>query len=387
LNDTLTPPVKIAHVITSLEVGGAERMLARLVAAQPRSIECHVICLRAEGPVAADLRNAGATVHALGMENGSLHGALSFGRIVRLLRELRPDVVQTWLYHADLFGGLAARLVGIDAVVWNVRSVELPETAGVLTRGIVRMCSLLSSRVPTRIVCCSELARCVHERRGYDAGRFVVIPNGVDLERFKPNPEARIAIRRECRVPEDAPLIGLIARLDPLKNHALFFAAAKILHETNPRAHFLLAGKGVHESTPAVRRWLREAGVEHVTRLLGQRSDIDRVLASLDVATCSSSSEAFPNALAEAMACAVPCVTTDVGDAPMIVGGTGHVVPVDDPDALANAWRTVLALPDHERQRRGEAARERVKARFEINAVTEQYLQLYASLAPVQADG
>jgi glycosyltransferase involved in cell wall biosynthesis len=347
-------------------------------------VECHVICLRAEGPVAADLRKAGASVHALGLENGTLHSALSFGRIVRLLRELRPDVVQTWLYHADLIGGLAARLVGVENVVWNIRSVELPQTAGALTRGIVKVCSMLSSRVPTRIICCSELARRVHERRGYDARRLVVIPNGVDVERFTPSPEARIAIRNECGVPEDAPLIGLIARLDPLKNHALFFAAAKKLHEANPRAHFLLAGKGIHDGTPAVRRWSIEAGVEHVTHLLGERSDIERVAASLDVGTCCSSSEAFPNALAEAMACAVPCVTTDVGDASAIVGDTGHVVPVEDADALANAWRAILALPSDERHRLGAAARDRVQSRFEIKAVTEQYLQLYDSLVPVR---
>jgi glycosyltransferase involved in cell wall biosynthesis len=367
-------------VITTLEVGGAERMLARLVAAQTRDIECHVICLTGDGPVANDLRAAGATVHVLRMGDGKWHNVSSFGRLVQLLREQRPDVVQTWLYHADFLGGLAARLVGIRVVVWNIRSVELPETTSVMTRFIVRACSLVSSSMPTRIICNSETARHVHEERGYDGQRFVVIPNGFDMQRFKPDREARAAIRREWQVPDDAPLIGLVARLDPLKNHRLFFEAAKKLHETNPRVHFLLAGKGVHESTPVIGQWLREAGISEVTRFLGQRHDVDRIFAALDIATCCSSSEAFPNTLAEAMACAVPCVTTAVGDAPMIVGDTGQVVPAGDADALASAWRIVLAMSDHERQRLGEAARKRVKSKFEINAVTHRYLTLYDSL-------
>jgi glycosyltransferase involved in cell wall biosynthesis len=167
--------------------------------------------------------------------------------------------------------------------------------------------------------------------------------------------------------------------LDPLKNHALFFAAAGRLHETNPEVHFLLAGNGVDDRSATVQRWVRDAGVGAVTRLLGQRRDVERLTASLDLATCCSISEAFPNALGEAMCCGVPCVTTAVGDAAEIVGDTGRVVPGDDAEALAGAWRSMLTMPAADRKQLGEAARNRVRSRFEMSVVARQYLRLYES--------
>jgi glycosyltransferase involved in cell wall biosynthesis len=257
----------------------------------------------------------------------------------------------------------------------------LSSTTKLTTRAVVRLCAALSYIVPRVIVCCSEAARAIHQNAGYDRGRFMVIPNGFDVERFKPDGQAGLAVRRELLVPLTAPIIGLIARFHPQKDHQLFCEAAGKLHVQRPDVHYLLAGKGVDASNQQLMDWIGAAGIERVARLLGERSDVPRLTAALDIATCCSSwGESFPNTLGEAAACEVPCVTTDVGDAAAIVGEFGWVVPRRDVDALASAWDTALRCSSQERQRLGREARSRVCANFEISAVAKRYSALYEAL-------
>jgi glycosyltransferase involved in cell wall biosynthesis len=373
--------MKIVHIITGLNVGGAERMLAKLLAALPGRFDSHVISLTTAGVVAADIERAGATVHALNITLGVANVLSAFFRLVRLLRSLKPDVVHTWMYHADLIGGTAARVAGVKAVAWNVRNGDLPCTTKFTTRTVVRLCAALSHVVPVVVVCCSEAARVVHEQAGYDRDRFRVIPNGFDVQRFKPDGQARFDVRRELGVPTDAPLIGLIARFHPQKDHRLFCEAAGKLHARRPDVHYLLAGNGVDRANSQLANWLSAAGIAHVTRLLGERSDVPQLTAALDIATCCSAwGESFPNTLGEAAACGVPCVTTDVGDAAAIVGELGWVVPRRDADALASAWERALACSPQERQHLGREARARLCANFEIGVVAEHYSTLYEVL-------
>jgi len=372
--------MRVAHVITGLGVGGAERMLTRMVAVFGQRFDSHVVSLTTEGRLATDLRGHGATVHAVQMARGFGTHIGGFARLTRLVKRLNPAVVQTWMYHADLIGGSAARLAGVKAVAWNIRNGELESARGT-TRSVIRLSAGLSRLIPKVIVCSSESARQAHERVGYAADRLHVIPNGFDTARFKPDSSARASVCEELDIPQDAPLIGLIARLDPLKNHALFFEAARRLHALRPSVHFLLAGTGVDSQNPLIRRWLTEAGVARVTRVVGERDDIPRLTAALDVATCCSLSESFPNTLGEAAACGVPCVTTDVGDAAAIVDGVGWVVPSGDAEALVGAWDAVLALSRQQRQRIGQASRARIVAQYEIGSVARRYADLYESLA------
>ena len=188
-------------------------------------------------------------------------------------------------------------------------------------------------------------------------------------------------IRSELGLSKDTPLIGLIARFDPQKNHAGFFEAATQVHLSCPDAHFLLAGGGVEDNNPALRRAIKQAGVGTNTHLLGKREDISRLMAALDVLVSSSSfGEAFPNVLGEAMACCVPCVVTEVGDSMEIVGETGRVVAVGDMDGLAHNIVEILQLSYEERRAMGAKARERVRARYNIESVVRQYERFYESL-------
>lgn len=356
-------------------------MLFRLVERLSGELEQHVISLTNRGQIGERIASLGVPVMAMGLSR-SFPNPLALPKLTWQIRRLRPAVVQTWMYHADFLGGLAARLAGVRAVIWGIRHNDLtPGKIRRRTRLVVALCARLSWHIPLRIVSCSQAAVGTHVSLGYNPTRFVVIPNGFDLERFRPDEFARSIVRAELGIPKDAPLIGLIARFDPQKNHALFFTAAGLLHRRRPDVHFLLAGRGVEPANPEIARWIHEAGVGGVTHLLGERQDVPRLMAALDIASSSSWGEAFPNVLGEAMACGVPCVATDTGDAALIVGDTGCIVPRDDPEALARAWEKLLALSTEQRRALGERARARIAEHFEIGAIAKRYAALYRELA------
>jgi glycosyltransferase involved in cell wall biosynthesis len=377
-------PIALMHVIVGLDIGGAEMVLYRLLTQLDRArFAAHVVSLRDIGPVGRCLMADGWPVYALGMRSGGVAALPSaLVRLVGLMRTLRPRVVQTWMYHADLLGGLAAKLAGGIPVAWNLRQSNLaPQFNKRSTLLLIRACALLSHGLPARIVCGSEAARRAHARLGYARTKMCVIPNGFDLALFKPDAEARVAVRQELGLAADTPLIGVMARFDPQKNHRTFVAAAGLLHAHCPTVHFLLCGGGVTWENRALAAWIDGAGLRARCHLLGEREDMPRLTAALDVATLSSRGEGFPNALGEAMACGVPCVATAVGDVPQIVGPTGVVVPPGDAAALAAGWRAMLALGLAGRQRLGQAARRRIAERYSLPAVAAADERLYCALA------
>jgi glycosyltransferase involved in cell wall biosynthesis len=244
-----------------------------------------------------------------------------------------------------------------------------------------KACAWLSGLVPDRIVVNAELSRRAHAKLGYKADKMVVIPNGFDLTAFVPDPSTRLSVRRELGIPEGAPLIGSVARFHPDKDHRNLVRAAALLHAERPEARFLLCGAGLAPENRELVGWIEEAGIGDRCFLLGLRKDVARLDAALDVATSSSRSEGFPNAIGEAMACGVPCVVTDVGDSASIVGKTGVVVPPQDPEALAAAWLRVLDMDAEEHRTLGERARRRVEERYSLKRVAAAYETLYAELA------
>jgi glycosyltransferase involved in cell wall biosynthesis len=216
---------------------------------------------------------------------------------------------------------------------------------------------------------------------GYVANKFVVLPNGFDLDEFRPFPEARISVREELGLPTETPLIGLVARFDPQKNHDGFIRAAGLLHQRCSHVHFLLVGEGVERENVLISQAIARADIGRVVHLMGLRHDVPRLTAALDIASLSSSwGEAFPNVVGEAMACGVPCVVTDVGDSAEIVGDTGVVVATEDPEALARAWEGLLVIPRRERVILGERARARVASHFELGLVAKRYEGFYDRL-------
>ena len=374
--------MKLAMVITGLSTGGAETMLLKVLENMDRKhFSPYVISLTTRGQIASRIEALGVPVEALGMRPGRF-GPIKFFNLINHLRKPHPSAVHTWMYHADLLGGLAARMAGIQAIGWAIRHSNLsPLQDKRSTWWVMRACASLSSRLPKKILCCSQTARDVHVSAGYDERKMMVIPNGFDLVRFRPDSGARVSVHTELGLSEDALLVGLIARYHPQKNHAGFFEAAATIHQHNPNIHFLLAGAGVEAGNLELRHTVQEAGVEEHTHILGNRRDVPRLMAALDVlASSSSHGEAFPNVLGEAMACGVPCVVTDVGDSAEIVGETGRVVSSGDMTGLARHVIEILELSPHERRALGELARENVRAKYDILKVVKQYEEFYESL-------
>lgn len=340
-----------------------------------------VISLIASGELAPRIEALGIPVHSSNM-NGGVADLVSLYQLVRLIKQYQPDVVHTWMYHADLLGGLAARLAGVSSLAWCLRNSNLDSDKTTLsTRVIVRLCAWLSTWLPDSILSCSEQARLIHVERGYFADKMVVIPNGFDLSRFKPDNDARTSVRSELGLVHDVLLVGLIGRFDPQKNHTGFFKAAGQVHRRLPHVHFLLAGKDIDKENHALIHAATDAGVLSHSHLLGLRNDIPRIMASLDVLASSSSyGEAFPNVLGEAMASGVPCAVTDVGDSAYIVADAGRVVDVGDMDSLAAALEEILTLQPYEKLAMGNQARTRVATHFEIANVTRKYEEFYVNL-------
>ena len=373
--------LKIVHLITDLDTGGAEMMLYKLLSAIDRQrFASQVISLLPLGPVAEKISSLGIQVDTLNLERG-IQGPLAFLRAVRALKKNRPDILQTWLYHADLLGLLAGRMAGIRKITWNLRcsNMEL-ENYNRTTSLAIKACARLS-RFPDAVITNACSAREFHKKLGYRARRFEVIPNGFDLDHFKPSNTKRQETREGLGLNDDSPCIGFVARFDPMKDHRTFIRAAGMVLEKMPLARFVLCGDGITPENDALAGYLLEAGIKGQVLLLDRRENVADIMACLDIAVSSSAyGEGFPNVVGEAMACGVPCVVTDVGDSADIVGDTGLVIRPKDADALAKAILKLLRLPERERKVLGDQARQRIADTFSLAAVVGQYESFYLDL-------
>lgn len=374
--------ISVAHLITGTSTGGAETMLHKLVSRIDRErFDVSVISLTTAGEIGRRMIDEGVAFSSIEASRSGLDPA-ALARLIRLLRRTRPDILQTWMYHADLAGGLAARFARSIPVAWNIRHSDLdPAHMKKRTIQIARLSSRLSRSLPDRIVCCSRASMETHAAIGYDRERMVVIPNGFDTSLFVPDAGARSSVRKELGLDGEAPLIGLVARYHPQKDHTTFIRAAGILRAGTPEARFLLCGESVTEENSDLAGMIEEAGLKDAALLLGRRSDIPRIQASLDIASSSASSgEGFPNIIGEAMSCGVPCVVTSVGDSAEIVGDCGTVVEPGDPEAMAAGWKKLLGLKKDARAELGERCRSRIMDNFEIGAVTARYEVMYLGM-------
>lgn len=371
----------IAFIITNLRVGGAEMMLYKLVSRIDRGIFSPlVISLNDDVPMAQDFENLGIPVTTLGI-NGIASIPRGGIRLLRLLHRHQPQIVQTWMYHADLVGGLGARAIGIQPVIWNIRHSNLDSKIDPgTTVQVAKACARLSSVVPAHIVCCSETAKAIHEKLGYDPKKIVVIPNGFDLSKFIPDSVSRRRIRNDLGVTKDTFLIGLVGRYHPQKGHRTFIRAAAKLTSQVKGIEFLFCGKGADWQNRELVNLIDEAGMRNFFHLLGFRTDVPAITSALDLATSSSiCGEGFANTVGEAMACGVPCVVTDVGDSAMIVGDTGMVVHPGDPEELFQAWLSCYQSDIEVKKQLGILARQRIAELFSVEAIADKYQHLYLS--------
>lgn len=395
----------IVHIITSLGHGGAQSALSRLCL-NDRDNRHTIIAMIEGGKHEPELREHGIEILGLGMrrQRDAIAGSL---RLWTLLRRYRPDVVQTWMYHPDLVGGVVARLAGLRHVCWGIRHSSLePGHSARSTILIAKVCAWLSRWIPRRVVCCAHQAAQVHHALGYDARKSVVIANGYDLARFYPHfaPTTARQARRElalaasgdagvapaeseparsgfAKLPSGAdqavPLLGMVGRFNPQKDHECLLQALAIVKRRGHDFRCLLIGPEIDEHNPELITWLGACRLHDRVELLGPRADIPELMNRLDLHILSSAfGEGFPNVIAEAMACGTPCVATDVGDAALIIGDTGWVVPPRAPEPLAEAIIAALTEREASPERwthRKQAAVERIRANFTVDKMVAAF--------------
>ncbi len=364
--------MKVAHVIVGLDVGGAEGALSRLVLAGGNDVL--VISLTDLGAIGKRLQANNVRVEALGLRAG-WQAPIAFLRLVRMLRAFGPDVVQTWMYHADLIGGLAARLAGVGVVCWGVRNSLVPKT-GMGQKLLSAICAWLSRTVPSAIVCVSKASIEPYARAGYDMSRARVIHNGVDLPAViaQASPDARQLLR-----------IGCVGRWHEDKGQDVLLAALGSLARTD--FVLVLIGRGCSTDNDALMEHIRSSGLAaDRIELLGERSDVPALLATLDIFCMPSRTEGFPNGLAEAMASGRACVASDVGDAAELLDGTGTLVPPEYPAGLARALDRALDMTPTDREQMGTRSRERIGSHFSVQSMSRAYNALYRELIDEVSD-
>jgi glycosyltransferase involved in cell wall biosynthesis len=374
--------MKIVYIITDVSIGGAQMMLYKLLSRMSRErFTPVVVSLMGQGTVGDRIEALDIPVYTIEMKSGKPTPA-SIWRLIRTVRQLKPDLIQGWMYHGNLAGQLTRGFVPKPVpVLWSVRnSLYSLGYEKSITETLIQLCAKLSY-LPNKVIYNSKISAKQHEKVGYRTDKSVVIPNGFETEIFTPSEEAVSYVRRELAIPLNTLLIGLIGRYHPVKDHPSFLEAAALLLKNYPdlTVQFVLSGAEVDCDNQSLCGLVKELGLVDRIHLLGERQDIPRLTAALDIASCSSYTEAFPNVIGEAMSCGVPCVVTDVGDSAWIVGNTGRVVPPRNPEALANAWKELIDQGAEGREVLGKAARARIIEYFSIDSVVAQYESLYES--------
>lgn len=356
--------MKIAFLIRSLDYGGQEgQLLALSRGLQKLGHRVVVLLFYGGGPIQTELEKAGVTVLPLG-KAGRWDLVKFTAHLVGTLRRERPDVLHSYLVEPNLAATLVRPFLPWLPVVWGLGAAFMDLARyGWFPRATFQIQRLLS-RLPDLIIVNSRAGFEHHARYGFPRDKMVLIPNGADTERFRPDREAGLRVRAEWGVRADHRVIGLVARLDPIKDHPTFLRAAALLAREYPGVRFVCVGDGADGYRAELHALASALDLAGRVIWAGARGDMPAVYNAFDLATSSSYGEGLSNAICEAMACGIPCVVTNVGDSALVVGDTGIVVPPRDPGSLASGWARALGWSDETRRRTGRKARDRIVAEY-----------------------
>ena len=372
--------MRVLHIITGLDDGGAEAVLFRMCKLD-KKYQHIVISLQAKQKYESLLQKFNVSVHTLNFSNSSINFFGLF-KLFKLIRQIKPDVVQTWMPHADLIGGVIARIAGVKKIFWGVHHANLIK--GKINRlviMIVRFNALLSNIVPTKIIYCAEKSREVQESIGFKKSKGVVVHNGYDTNSFFQDSSLDHVIRNELGISHESFLIGHVGNYHPLKDQETLIKSLRYLDEKNINFNAILVGNKLEPSNKNLVTLINDNGLTERIHLLGIRNDITAIMNGIDIFMLSSISEAFPNVLNEAMACETPCIATDVGDASLIIGDTGWIVNPQDSKALAKA--SIKALEEKKLryeswEQRKKACRKRILENYSLEKMINKYKDVWA---------
>ncbi|MDE2420947.1 MAG: glycosyltransferase [Gammaproteobacteria bacterium] len=359
--------MKILHVITNYAgAGGAEKMLSRLVESTPQC-EHAIIALMGFSELYSHTLEQTIQHEEL---NWNLINTLSVvWKLKKLIDEIKPDVIQGWMYHGNVFASVASRLsVSEPPVVWGMRhSLDAPKEESVSTKVALHVSKWLSGH-PAIVVYCAQSALKKHIQFGFVSRKDVVIPNGVLLNHS-------LGVRSFDR---SQVVVGFAGRYHTAKGFQYLFEAISQVQQQNRDVCFRLAGNGVELDNPAIAALMSQHHIDPTRiELLGQVSDMPTFYHSIDLLMLTSITEGFPNVLVEAMAAGVPCVTTDVGDARPIVDQTGFVVPARDAGAISREILSYIGLTPAQKEDLSSLALERIKSHYQLHAVANMYIDIW----------
>ena len=366
--------MKIIHIVTGLGDGGAEHTLFKICKHDIKNKHI-VISFKKYGKYFSLLNKLGIKVYCLNASFFSIH---KFFFLIRLLQSLKPDIVQTWLVHADFIGSIAARLAGIKKILWNVRysNIEIDKSK-LTTILIIKVLAKLSYIIPEIIVIVSKKAKKIYESKGYDKRKLKFIPNGYDLSNLKGNKDQKIDFQKKIKIKKRIPLIGYVARYDPLKDHLNLLNALSLIRLKGKDFFCILVGSNINKNKILINE-IKKLKLNNCVRLLGPVKNVSKVMNLLDIHVQSSASEGFPNVVAEAMVHKTPCVVTNVGDSSYIVGKTGWVVPPNDSVKLAKAIETAFnEIGTKNWNKKCNEARVRIKQKFSLSKMIKSYNKVW----------
>ncbi len=381
----MVPRMRLLFLIPSMIAHGAERQLCELVRhMDPDRFEIHVVAFygpvsTGDGDLSSEVASLpGVTLHCLQKRRGVLGYLAALPRFFALMRQVQPEVL-----HGYMDGNLPVLFLGRvfrKRVVWGIRrtSKDLTKLDRISRR--VLWVSVRLARFVDLVIFNSEAGRLNHSSLGMRAPRMEVVVNGFDVARFQPNQPQGAAQKREWRIPIGAPLIGIVGRLDPVKDHPTFLRAASRLAKLWPEARFICVGGGPQAYRAFLMEMAKSLSIDDRVHFPGACANMPGAYNALSILVLSSTDEGFPNVLGEAMACGVPCVTTRVGDAEALVGPWGIVVEPGDDLAIAEALFMLLGESPQERTARAEASRQHICSRFSVEALARGTEQLLLSL-------
>jgi glycosyltransferase involved in cell wall biosynthesis len=369
--------IKIVHLITTLDVGGAESMLVKITTnMDKKKFDNIVICLLPEGKLANKLREENIEVYTLNMRHIFSNFFVIF-KIVKLLNMLKPDILQTWLYHADLLGLVAGKITGVNKIFWNIRCSDVDMSDYSFLSSFVLRLLIKLSVYPDLVIANSISGLKAHKKLGYKPKKSFVIPNGINTDLYCPDDKAKTRLCSQLGIKKEKTLIGLIARYDPMKDHSTFINAASQVYKNNS-VHYVLVGKSMNEDNTEFLELVNKLGLFEKISFLGEQNELWKLLPALDIVVLSSAyGEGFPNIIGESMSCGTPCVSTDVGDVKNIIDDTGYIVQRRNPTELANAIIRMINIGDEGRTKLGLAATKRIKENYDLPIVVQQYQKLY----------
>lgn len=366
--------MQIVHVIIGLNGGGAENFLYRLVHNQVlRGKSVTVVSLTDLGLLGNKFLELGVTVNCLGLD-GFHRFWFVLLRLRRLLINLQPTIVQSWMYHADFLCSLALLKTNIRHI-WSVRCTDIPK-GSILTYALMKVCAVLSYFRPDKICYVANAAMLSHHNYGYSKSKSVVIHNGYDFTNFRVSNVARNEIREYFNVPPDTVVFGTLGRFHSDKGQDLFLDAFSNL---NVNAMLFLIGTGCVDTNSILVEKIRKLGLEGRVKLLGNQNDVVAFLSALDIYVMPSRTEGFPNALAEAMAIGLPCVATQVGDTEFMSNGN-VIMCKPDVSSLTQAITKIYALTGDERNALGHASSIFIRNSFSISNIEKKYSELYCKV-------